>query len=955
VTARLYTTVYAPNDLPTEEAHIASKSLGTVNEWTELEYRVDEHGTGKFKGKINRHLTQAALLEQDRYLLVHTDAGVVGGAFLDGAPIDLSAAEGPGDEWMEWVGRSQLAYLERGMMDNDSNLLGGKNPIDGYWDLDSQGNFAGASNAHPIPMYKRAVVEMLLNSPSGIDEVDHSSFDYDLDSNGAAVPFLDGEAQGADVGDDGLTLLIRMDQLGGVVWELTYLFKLNAYLTHGTDRSGAFGAGTVRLEKGVNAAKAIARNVRGSVYVSHLLVGGAEFSYRTVVDPDWSAGEVVRWGFLAVPEASDPTQLDAAGLAHIERRKRQTDAWEIPLHDHGDDPTVGIYEPAPDIVDGHFWLGDTITHHTGTGTYDSNEEATPVASITWRLKTGRDANGDYVVIVGIGSTFNWSPTQAAQGAAGSQFRLCRPRRNVLLGLSGSYLKSASENASFPRENAVDGTAIAFSHVASGAVAEDYLAADTAGAETVDAYRYLAHSDPVDWASAVSIYGSNDDAAWAWLPAGKISADPAANGWTLLTSFSGLGVSSDTGEIGFGTQHTYRYWLFRATAGATDPTSDWDIGEVELWANSLTGTDPCATRGDHLHIIETLKTNESDTSLVLHPDGQGGVEWGTEAGPTSGTVRLSDIETHHPFLIVAHSGDMNPTDGYPEGTLEGYRQAILRGAHRVDLDLRKTSDGVWVILHDATLNRTTNLTGDVSAATLATIKAGHIDGGDGYDAGRHGTTLDVPTLDEIVEALKPYDVTYQFDNKIASVATQEELAQFVVDNGIVSRVAMNASGAEGAAILAINPNITVGGIDYGTPDYDDVTDFAYVIAQAPLQVIGVVPRAEFGTADEAQITRDLFENGARGITANDVLAAVEALNGLLVLDQHTDDATDAHDASAISAADAGGYFTGTDVEAQLQELGAAMGSTTVHDEPLTDGASNFIFAGGDIVVVVGVPN
>lgn len=40
--------------------------------------------------------------------------------------------------------------------------------------------------------------------------------------------------------------------------------------------------------------------------------------------------------------------------------------------------------------------------------------------------------------------------------------------------------------------------------------------------------------------------------------------------------------------------------------------------------------------------------------------------------------------------------------------------------------------------------------------------------------------------------------------------------------------------------------------------------------------------------------------------------------------HTGDTSDAHDASAISVADAGGYFTGTDVEAALQELGAGGG-------------------------------
>lgn len=46
--------------------------------------------------------------------------------------------------------------------------------------------------------------------------------------------------------------------------------------------------------------------------------------------------------------------------------------------------------------------------------------------------------------------------------------------------------------------------------------------------------------------------------------------------------------------------------------------------------------------------------------------------------------------------------------------------------------------------------------------------------------------------------------------------------------------------------------------------------------------------------------------------------------------HTGDTSDAHDASAISIADAGTYFTGTDVEAALQELGAAGGGSFDED-------------------------
>lgn len=50
-----------------------------------------------------------------------------------------------------------------------------------------------------------------------------------------------------------------------------------------------------------------------------------------------------------------------------------------------------------------------------------------------------------------------------------------------------------------------------------------------------------------------------------------------------------------------------------------------------------------------------------------------------------------------------------------------------------------------------------------------------------------------------------------------------------------------------------------------------------------------------------------------------------------LTNHLGDTTDAHDASAVSIADAGNYFSGTEVEAALQELGAAVGGTTIDIE------------------------
>jgi glycerophosphoryl diester phosphodiesterase len=240
-------------------------------------------------------------------------------------------------------------------------------------------------------------------------------------------------------------------------------------------------------------------------------------------------------------------------------------------------------------------------------------------------------------------------------------------------------------------------------------------------------------------------------------------------------------------------------------------------------------------------------------------------------------RIFDVPGQKQFIVMAHHGDMNPTDGYPEDTLEAYRQAAERGADWVDLDLRKSSDGVWHCLHDSTLDRTTNMSGTIASKTAATIAAGAIDGGYGYVFARHGTSLKVPTLDDVIDALRPYNITFQFENKLATDATAEELAEYIVENRLVGRAFITCDDSEAAAIAAINPNITP---QTDAADWNDLDTAADVRAYAPKAVFGVVPVTEFGTTDEGAVVDHLYSIGARGITANDIGAAVAAARAIL---------------------------------------------------------------------------
>ena len=69
-------------------------------------------------------------------------------------------------------------------------------------------------------------------------------------------------------------------------------------------------------------------------------------------------------------------------------------------------------------------------------------------------------------------------------------------------------------------------------------------------------------------------------------------------------------------------------------------------------------------------------------------------------------------------IVAHRGNSSVA---PENTLAAIQSAIDVGADMVEIDVYPTKDGEIVLLHDGTLDRTTNGTGSVSNYTLAELK------------------------------------------------------------------------------------------------------------------------------------------------------------------------------------------------------------------------------------------
>ncbi len=100
-----------------------------------------------------------------------------------------------------------------------------------------------------------------------------------------------------------------------------------------------------------------------------------------------------------------------------------------------------------------------------------------------------------------------------------------------------------------------------------------------------------------------------------------------------------------------------------------------------------------------------------------------------------------------IAIVGHRGEPK---GHPENTLPSF-EACIRAGTGFELDVRRTKDGHLVVLHDATLDRTTNSMGKVEEISLADLKK--LDAGSKFDAKFVGNR--VPELREVFTLLSKH--------------------------------------------------------------------------------------------------------------------------------------------------------------------------------------------------------
>jgi glycerophosphoryl diester phosphodiesterase len=158
------------------------------------------------------------------------------------------------------------------------------------------------------------------------------------------------------------------------------------------------------------------------------------------------------------------------------------------------------------------------------------------------------------------------------------------------------------------------------------------------------------------------------------------------------------------------------------------------------------------------------------------------------------VVLARPAGNHPFsaqftrypLVMPHRGGMGL---WPENTLYAFERALAMGADVLEMDMHSTADGVPVVLHDSTVDRTTDGIGPVQGLTLEELKA--------LDAGYQWTSdegqtfpyrdqgITVPTVEEVFAAFPTTPMNIEIKQTEPSLVAP--FCHLIRDYGMARRV------------------------------------------------------------------------------------------------------------------------------------------------------------------------
>jgi len=239
-------------------------------------------------------------------------------------------------------------------------------------------------------------------------------------------------------------------------------------------------------------------------------------------------------------------------------------------------------------------------------------------------------------------------------------------------------------------------------------------------------------------------------------------------------------------------------------------------------------------------------------------------------------------------IVAHRG---ASSSRPENTIPSFEEAVHLGAGIVEFDVRLSRDGVAMVMHDPTVDRTTDGTGFVHELTASELST--------LNAGTETEPTPVPTLAEVLASLSgraaiaveikniPGEPAFEPVRQSIVEAVHAELDRF---DGAVLVVSFNPSAITASKALA--PHVPTGLLTTDLVDPREALAFA-ISAGHDMVLPGTwaaIPagegfveevhtaglRAGTWTVDDPETLRMLFDRGFDAVASNDPEMALAVL-------------------------------------------------------------------------------
>lgn len=213
-----------------------------------------------------------------------------------------------------------------------------------------------------------------------------------------------------------------------------------------------------------------------------------------------------------------------------------------------------------------------------------------------------------------------------------------------------------------------------------------------------------------------------------------------------------------------------------------------------------------------------------------------------------------------FMVIAHRGASSYA---PENTFAAFDLALRMGVRHIELDVDATSDGHIVVIHDDTVDRTTDGSGPVTSHTMQTLQA--LDAGSWFGAEFAGERI--PLFDEVLSRYKDR-VHIHTEIKGRSTYLSRQTADLVRQHGMVDQVTITSfQKARLEEIRAYAPQLTTGWL------LAEVSD-AVIVQARDIGLRQICPRANTVTAElVSRLHAEGFVVRAWGVTTEALMRQV----------------------------------------------------------------------------------